>query len=235
MAAKLVAYVRVSTAGQGASGLGLEGQRAAIEAYAKQTAGELLVTYIEVESGKRADRPELARALSHAKRAKATLVVAKLDRLARNVAFLSAMLEAGVEFIACDNPTANRLTVHILAAVAEAEAKAISERTKSALAAAKARGTALGSARPGHWDGREDRRLVGAANGAKVSMEVRSKAAKEAFADLLPIIQQQKNEGGTLQQIAAKLNDEGYTTRRGKEFTAMTIQRILNRTTNSNA
>ena len=229
MAAKLVAYVRVSTAGQGTSGLGLEGQRAAIEAYAKQTAGELLATYIEVESGKRADRPELARALSHAKRAKATLVVAKLDRLARNVAFLSAMLEAGVEFIACDNPTANRLTVHILAAVAEAEAKAISERTKSALAAAKARGTQLGSARPGHWEGREDRRLAGAMNGAKAATQARVRLADEAYADLLPIIQQHKSEGGTLQQIAARLNGEGYTTRRGKEFTPMTVKRILER------
>jgi DNA invertase Pin-like site-specific DNA recombinase len=235
MAAKLVAYVRVSTAGQGASGLGMEGQKAAIEAYAKQTGGTVAGMYVEVESGKRSDRPELARALAHAKRAKATLVVAKLDRLARNVAFLSAMLEAGVEFIACDNPTANRLTIHILAAVAEAEAKAISERTVAALAAAKARGTQLGSARPGHWEGREDRRLLGALNGAKAATEARKRLADEAYADLLPLIQEQRNEGATLNAIADKLNSEGYTTRRGKEFTPMTIQRILNRMTVTNA
>ena len=200
-----------------------------------QSGGDVVTTYIEVESGKRSDRPELARALSHAKRAKATLVVAKLDRLARNVAFLSAMLEAGVEFIACDNPTANRLTVHILAAVAEAEAKAISERTIAALAAAKARGTLLGSARAGHWQGREDRRLVGARNGAVAATEARKRLADEAYADLLPIIQQHHTEGYSLRAIADKLNGEGYTTRRGKEFTAVTIQRILNRTNEVNA
>ena len=227
MVAKLISYCRVSTERQGASGLGLEAQEAAIAGYAKQTGGSVIGRFVEVESGKRSDRPELARALAHAKRAKATLIVAKLDRLARNVAFLSAMLEAGVEFIACDNPTANRLTVHILAAVAEAEAKAISERTKSALAAAKARGTQLGSARPGHWEGREDRRLAGAMNGARASREVRSKAAREAFADLLPIIEGLRGEGATLKTIADKLNGEGYTTRRGKGFTPIAVQRIL--------
>ena len=118
--------------------------------------------YTEVESGKLADRPQLARSLSHAKRTKALLVVAKLDRLARNVEFVARVMNSSVDFVACDNPAANRLTLHILAAVAEAEAKAISDRTKTALAAAKARGTKLGSARPGHWEGREDARLAGA-------------------------------------------------------------------------
>lgn len=235
MAAKLVAYVRVSTVGQGASGLGLDGQKAAIEAHAKLTGGTVIARYVEVESGKRSDRPELARAMSHAKRSKATLVVAKLDRLARNVAFLSSLLESGVDFIAADNPSANRLTVHILAAVAEAEAKAISERTIAALAAAKARGTVLGSARAGHWDGREDRRLAGAMNGAKAATLARRRLADEAYTDLLPIIQQHHGAGDSLRAIADKLNGEGYTTRRGKEFTAMTIQRILNRNTENNA
>ena len=149
-----VAYYRVSTERQGRSGLGLEGQRAAVAAYAKQVGATMLAEYTEVESGKRADRPELAKALPHAKRSKATLLVAKLDRLARNVAFLSAVMDSGVDFIACDNPHANRLTIHILAAVAEDEARRISDRTKAALGAAKARGTKLGSARPGHWHGR---------------------------------------------------------------------------------
>ena len=229
MSAKLVAYVRVSTEKQGASGLGLEGQRASIEAYAKQTAGAVVAVYVEVESGKRSDRPQLARALSHAKRAKATLVVAKLDRLARNVAFLSRLLESGAEFIACDNPTANRLTVHILAAVAEAEAKATSDRTKAALAAAKARGTLLGSARQGHWQGREDRRQAGAVAGAIAATQARQRLADDAYADLWPIVLKLRSEGGMLQPIADGLNADGYTTRRGKAFTAMTVKRILDR------
>lgn len=129
---KYVAYFRVSTQRQGQSGLGLEGQQAAVAAFC-----EPLESFTEVESGKRSDRPELARAIAACKRLGATLVIAKLDRLARNVHFVSGLMESGVEFIACDNPNANRLTVHILAAVAEDEARRISERTKAALAAAR--------------------------------------------------------------------------------------------------
>ena len=145
---KLIAYYRVSTARQGVSGLGLEGQVAAVEEYARATGGALLRAYTEVESGKRNDRPELARALADCNDQSAVLVIAKLDRLARNVYFLSGLMEAGVEFVCCDMPSANRLTLHILAAVAEDEARRISERTKAALAAYKARGGLLGSARP---------------------------------------------------------------------------------------
>jgi DNA invertase Pin-like site-specific DNA recombinase len=140
-----VAYLRVSTARQGESGLGLEAQQATVEAFAKVQGGPILATYVEVESGKRSDRPELAKALAAARKAKATLLIAKLDRLARNVAFIATMMDAGVDFVACDQPFASRLTLHILAAVAEDEARRISERTKAALAAAKARGTKLGS------------------------------------------------------------------------------------------
>src|SRR5690349_2260256 len=120
----VIAYYRVSTARQGQSGLGLEAQQAAIAAYARQCGAEIVKFYTEVESGKRSDRPELLKALAHAKSIGATLVVAKLDRLGRNVAFLSSLMESGVEFVACDNPSANRLTLHILAAVAENEARA---------------------------------------------------------------------------------------------------------------
>src|SRR4051812_45961424 len=142
-----VAYLRVSTARQGESGLGLEAQQSTVEAFAKQQGGTILATYVEVESesGKRSDRPELAKALAAARKAKATLLIAKLDRLARNVAFIATMMDGGVDFVACDQPFASRLTLHILAAVAEDEARRISERTKAALAAAKARGTRLGS------------------------------------------------------------------------------------------
>jgi DNA invertase Pin-like site-specific DNA recombinase len=116
---KLCAYFRVSTAAQGRSGLGLEGQEAAVLAYAKATGGAIVRTFREVESGTRSDRPELAKALAHTRRIGGTLVVAKLDRLSRNVAFLSALMESGAEFACCDNPNATRLTIHILAAVAE--------------------------------------------------------------------------------------------------------------------
>src|SRR4051812_15854906 len=154
---KLVAYYRVSTKGQGDSGLGLEGQTSAVGAFAKGRGAEIIRAYTEVETGKRADRPELIKALAHAKRSKATLVIAKLDRLSRNVAFMANLMESGVDFTACDNPHANRLTIHILAAVAENEAKMISERTKAALTAYKARGGGLGTARP-RRDGSSPRR-----------------------------------------------------------------------------
>jgi DNA invertase Pin-like site-specific DNA recombinase len=143
--AAFVAYLRVSTARQGESGLGMEAQRAAVEAFARQHGGAIVASFVEVETGKRSDRPELAKALEAARRGKATLLIAKLDRLARNVAFIANLMDAGVEFLACDQPFASRLTLHILAAVAEDEARRISERTKAALAAAKARGKKLGS------------------------------------------------------------------------------------------
>src|SRR5262245_43725144 len=155
---KVVSYYRVSTRKQGLSGLGLEGQAEAVAAFCKQHKATVIASYKEIESGKKKDRPEIAKALAHARRSKATLIVAKLDRLSRNVAFLSTLMESKVSFVCCDNPHATPLTIHILAAVAEDEAKRISERTKAALAAAKMRGTLLGSARPGHWSGREDRR-----------------------------------------------------------------------------
>ena len=123
---KLIAYYRVSTKQQGASGLGLDAQRSAVSDFARQSGGKIEAAYTEVESGKRADRPELAKAIAHARRSKATLVIAKLDRLAHNVAFVSALMESGADFVAVDNATANRLTIHILAAVAEDEARRIS-------------------------------------------------------------------------------------------------------------
>jgi DNA invertase Pin-like site-specific DNA recombinase len=147
-ATKIVAYYRVSTKKQGKSGLGLEGQQTTVAEYVRQHAGNLIAEYVEVETGKSKDRPELLKAIAHAKRSKATLVVAKLDRLARNVAFTSALMESSIDFVACDNPHANRFTIHILAAVAEHEAEQISQRTKAALAAAKRRGVKLGSAPP---------------------------------------------------------------------------------------
>ncbi len=142
---KFIAYLRVSTDKQGHSGLGIEAQRKAVNDYLDGGHWQLLAEHVEIESGKRSDRPQLAAALAHAKATGATIVIAKLDRLARNVAFISNLMESGVEFVAADMPMANRLTVHVLAAVAEHEQKMISQRTKAALAAAKARGTKLGN------------------------------------------------------------------------------------------
>jgi DNA invertase Pin-like site-specific DNA recombinase len=223
--AAIIGYMRVSTKGQGESGLGIEAQRTAVEAYARQSGGTLLMCYTEVESGKLADRPELAKALAHARRAKATLVVAKLDRLARNVEFLARVLNAGTEFVACDIPSANRLTLHIMAAVAEAEAKAISDRTKAALAAYKARGGKLGA------ELRQCRNLTQEARkkGAHRAGLAVAKAAAEAYADLVPMMKDCRAGGMTLGAIADKLNAEGHTTRRGKSWNAVQVARVLER------
>jgi DNA invertase Pin-like site-specific DNA recombinase len=184
---------------------------------------------VEIETGKRSDRPELAKALAHAKRSRATLVVAKLDRLARNYAFLSALMEAKSDFVACDNPTANKLTIQILAAVAEHEADAISQRTKAALAAAKARGVKLGSARPGHWRGREQARLEGAKKATKRAAEVRKRAAEEAYSDIYQVVTKLRENGLSLREIASRLNDMGHVTRRGKSWNPVQVSVVLAR------
>ena len=150
MTARFIPYYRVSTKRQGRSGLGLEAQQVDVAALIAERNGSEIARYTEIETGKNPDRPELAKAIAHAKLANATLVVAKLDRLARNVAFTSALMESKVDFVCCDCKGATTLTLHILAAVAQEEARLISERTKKALAAAKARGMKLGSAREAH-------------------------------------------------------------------------------------
>jgi DNA invertase Pin-like site-specific DNA recombinase len=243
---KVVAYFRVSTIKQGASGLGLDAQRGAVAMWTAANGAEALAGYTEVESGRRSDRPELRKALSHAKRSRATLVIAKLDRLSRNVHFLSGLMESGVEFIACDNPHANRLTIHILAAVAEDEAKRISERTKAALAAYRlnhyvskrirdmypngvppevvaARAGKLGSALP---DGRrlspED-----AAKGPRAAAAQRAARARDAYADLAPRVAGWRAEGLSLRAIAARLDAEGHTTRGGKAWNPVQVTRVL--------
>lgn len=142
---QIVSYLRVSTARQGASGLGLEAQRAAVQGFAAAGGHTIVAELLEVESGGKADRPKLAAALATCRLHRATLVIAKLDRLARNVAFIANLMDGGVEFVACDMPHANRLTLHLLAAIAEHEREMISQRTRVALAAAKARGVKLGN------------------------------------------------------------------------------------------
>ena len=141
---RFISYLRVSTDKQGEHGHGINAQRQAIRNYISAQGGDLLEEYVEVESGKRNDRPELHKAISRCQVSRATLIIAKLDRLSRNVAFIANLMDAGIDFVACDNPFANRLTIHILAAIAEHEREMISRRTREALAAAKANGKVLG-------------------------------------------------------------------------------------------
>jgi DNA invertase Pin-like site-specific DNA recombinase len=214
---RFISYLRVSTAKQGASGLGIEAQRAAVETYLNGGRWTLTAEIVEIESGKKSDRPALAKALAMCRLHNAVLVVAKLDRLSRNVAFLSALMESGVEFVACDFPTANKLTLHIMASVAENEAAMISKRTKDALTAAKARGVVLGGDRGGVI-------AKHASKGALASAEIRSAAAKRRAADLAPVIQQIQADGAmSLRQIAAVLNERGILTSRGGQWSASQV------------
>jgi DNA invertase Pin-like site-specific DNA recombinase len=212
---RYVVYLRVSTARQGEHGLGMDAQRAAVEAFARQAGRTILAEYIEVESGKRADRPELAKALQAAKRAKATLLIAKLDRLARNVAFIANLMDAGVDFVAVDQPYASRLTLHILSAVAEDEARRISERTKAALAAARARGIKLGSP--------VARQTVAAARAARSSYVKRANATTKA------VIKDIQSSGiDTLTGLARALQARGIRTPGGRTtWQPVQVSRLL--------
>lgn len=217
---RTINYYRVSTAKQGRSGLGLAAQRAAIESFCTARKCEPLGEYVEVESGKRDDRPELAKALHHAKVTGATLIIAKLDRLSRNLAFLATLQDSGTRFLAADMPEANELTIHILAAMAQAERKAISKRTKEALAAAKARGQKLGNP------------MGAAAFGADRSNAAAVQAIKakaRAFAqDVLPVIESIRSEGhSSLRAIAAQLNERGIMTARGGKWAAQAVSDVV--------
>ena len=141
-------------------------------------------------------------------------------------------MESGVDFIAIDLEHANRMTIHLMASVAEGEAKAISDRTKAALSAAKARGVQLGSARPGHWEGREDARTKGLQKARKVASERITQAASEAYADIVPMMKDLREGGSTLQAIADKLNSDGHTTRRGAAWNQVQVKRVLDRAGN---
>jgi len=186
----------------------------------------LVATFTEVESGRKDARPELARAIAFARRAKATLLVAKLDRLGRRVSFLSKLLEGNVDIAVADVPGMNRLTLHVQAAVAENEAKAISDRTKAALGALKARGVKLGSARPGHWEGREEVRVAAQRKAVAAAAVAHRTHKVEAYADLLPTSQQRRTGGRSLREIAKTLNDAGHSTRTGKAWTAVQVMRL---------
>jgi DNA invertase Pin-like site-specific DNA recombinase len=213
---RFVAYYRVSTDKQGKSGLGLEAQRQAVQNYLNGGKWSLVGEFTEVESGKRNSRPELEKALAVCKRQRAKLVIAKLDRLSRNLAFIATLMDSGVEFVAVDNPHANKLTVHILAAVAQHEREMIAQRTKDALQAAKARGVVLGNPR-----------LADVRNRAVANL----KADADRFAkNVAPIIREIQSSGvASHRGIARSLNARGVATVRGGEWTAVQVGAILRR------
>jgi len=205
-----IAYYRVSTDRQCRSGLGLEAQRAAVGSYLAGIGGILIAEHTEVETGRRNDRPELQKALAACRKHKARLVIAKLDRLSRNVAFIATMMDSGVEFVACDNPHATRLTLHILAAVAEHEREMISTRTKAALQAAKARGVRLG---------RNAERLA----------QANRAAALDHANQIKGVLAQLAGSGMTTREIAAELTARGITTPRGGRWHPQTVRRVMER------
>ncbi len=219
---KFIAYYRVSTDRQGKSGLGLEAQRNAVVDYLNGGKWDLIEEYVEIESGKRQDRPKLIKALEACKKKKATLVIAKLDRLARNVSFISGLMEAGVDFIAVDFPEANRLTLHIMAAVAEHEREMISQRTKAALKVAKARGAKLGWSNP-------DR--MAEQRSATLKSNKANRDSADAFAEnTLPIVREIEQAGVvTLKGIARALNARGVRTARGGNWHPTTVANLKHR------
>jgi DNA invertase Pin-like site-specific DNA recombinase len=213
---KFVAYFRVSTDRQGKSGLGLDAQRDTVLSYMNGGRWSLVAEFTEIESGKRNDRPELEKALAACKKQKAKLVIAKLDRLSRNLAFIATLMDSGVEFIAVDNPHANKLTVHILAAVAQHEREIISARTSAALKAAKARGRRLGNPR-----------LSEARQHAAVA---KKESADRYAANVLPVIRDIQRSGiRSLRGVARALAARGIPTARGGAWTPVQVSAILQR------
>ena len=221
MSGKFVLYYRVSTQRQGLSGLGLEAQQSQALQYLQQVNGQAVEEFVEVESGRKDDRPELRRAIELCQAWDATLLVAKFDRLSRDAHFLLGLQKSGIKFIAADNPQANELTVGILALVAQQEAKAISERTKAALAAAKARGVKLGGFK-GYYLSDNDRQR---------STEARTQAANDKAMRLKPILDRVNPEGSlSLGKVAQVLNQEGVPTLSGRgQWNGKSVQRVYQR------
>jgi DNA invertase Pin-like site-specific DNA recombinase len=216
MQGNFVAYYRVSTDQQGKSGLGLEAQRAAVESYLNGGSWKLVGEFTEIESGKNVDRPQLAAALAACKKRKAKLVIAKLDRLSRNLAFIANLIESGTDFVAADNPHANKSMVQMMAVFAEMERDAISKRTREALAAAKARGVKLGNPRLAE--------AVAKANAAS------QEAAERFAANVVPIINQIQASGvSSLRGVARALTARGVKTARGGQWTARAVINALER------
>jgi len=222
MTKKAIAYYRVSTKKQGDHGHGLDAQQAAVQKYAGDNGLEIISPpgeYMEVETGtNKRRRPKLAAAIQAARENDAVLLIAKLDRLARNVHFISGIMESGVKFVAVDMPSVDNFTIHILAAVAEQEAKLISKRTREGLAAAKAKGVKLGNPETLTEDVRE------------MGREAQRRAAVKDYRLVSGYVSTMRDDlRMSLREIAERLNEEGHRTRRGKEFKATTVKRILDR------
>jgi DNA invertase Pin-like site-specific DNA recombinase len=205
---KFIVYYRVSTQRQGQSGLGIEAQKHACAHY------DIVAEYTEVESGKKSNRPELAKALAHAKKIGATLLIAKLDRLARNVHFITGLLEAGVPITCADMPEADRTFLQMAAVFAEWEGRRISERTKAALAAAKRRGVKLGSPNP--------------AKGGSVTGAQRANATAQVAPQAMPIINALRKAGQSLRAIASALNEAQIPTAMGGQWHASSVRNLIN-------
>jgi DNA invertase Pin-like site-specific DNA recombinase len=226
MGCKHVAYLRRS---KGTQDLTFPAQQRAVREYAEQTGCDVIAEYVETETGKKHDldnRPELCRAIAHAKRSKATLVVAKLDRLLRSTVICNMLKTRGVKFVACDDPHANELTIDIKAAVAANEVREISKRTKAALAELKANGVILGAARPGAPKLSPEARERGRA----IASAVISRQAIEAYSDIAPEIADLRSAGLSFSAIAKRLNKNGHTTTRGLPWNPVQVQRVFLRT-----
>jgi DNA invertase Pin-like site-specific DNA recombinase len=218
---KFVAYIRVSTAKQGKSGLGLEDQRDSVRKYVAEVGGKIIAPeFKEVESGKRNDRPELEKALKRCRLTGATLVVAKLDRLSRNAAFLLTLRDSGVKFVAVDLRDANTLTVGVMATVAQYERELISKRTKDALAVARKRGVALGGYRE---------KSPNIARFQKKAVQAVREGADARAEEWRDTIEGLQAEGLSLNAMAARLNKDGLPTSRGGAWTATTVRRVMAR------
>ncbi len=208
---KFVAYYRVSTEQQGRSGLGLEAQKKAVLDYLSGGQWELIAEFTEIESGKKADRPELEKALKLCKKMRALLVIAKLDRLARNVHFISGLMERGIKFCAVEFPNADPFMLHVHAAMSEHERRLISARTKAGLAIAKARGVILGR------------------HGAVLARQNAAKAKAQAR-ELKPVIKQIRNAGKlSVREIMEELNRRDIKTQRGGAWHPHTVNVLLHR------
>jgi DNA invertase Pin-like site-specific DNA recombinase len=216
---RFVSYLRVSTQRQGERGLGIEAQRRAVLDFLDGGRWKLVAEYVEVESGKRNDRPQLAAALAACRVHRATLVIARLDRLSRDAGFLITLRDAGVDFVCADMPGANRFCIGVLAMAAEQEREAISARTKAALAAAKARGVKLGTP--------ENRTLDGLARGRQAGIATRRARAAQRATDLAPTIDALRAAGArTLRDLANGLNQQGVPAPRGGAWTAGQVRRL---------
>lgn len=226
-APKFVAYARVSTDEQGQAGLGIDAQQHGIRQHIESVGGMLVREFVEVASGDDDERPQLAAALKLAKRTGAVLVVAKLDRLSRVVAKIAGLIRGGTELRVVECANASTLELHIRAVIAEEERRKIAERTKDALAAAKRRGMLLGSSRPGHWAGREERRTAGQQQATVKAAAARRELRAETYAEALPIAKQLNASGVSLRKIAEELNARGITTQRGATWRAAQVTRML--------